>query len=196
MTANETRRAVMVEAWKRTHALGVALLRLYGTREAFRMELTRAWSTVKRRTALMARGADRLTAEADALDAKRWLSEGEMAQVRELRAMAAEAAQIEAGEKEAAALAAKAALITAAPRAVVTFTKANGTERVMHVEPGELAHHVSGKTSPAARTRKARHQHLLNVWDAEKAAPRSINLLTITRIAVGGREHVFSAASA
>ncbi|SDY75884.1 hypothetical protein [Citreimonas salinaria] len=195
-TALVDRRAVMLEAWRYTHALGSAILRLHGVREAFRLELIRAWATMKRRATLMARGAYNLRAEADAIDAKRWLSAAETEQVRELRTMAAEAERIEAAEQEAAALVAKASLIASAERAVVTFTKANGDKRLMHVEPGELARRVSGKPSPAARTRKARHPHLMPVWDAEKAALRSINLATVNRVTIDGSDHVFSAASA
>lgn len=45
----------------------------------------------------------------------------------------------------------------------------------------------------AEQTRKARHPHLLPVWDAKACAPRSVNLATISRIAVNGVVHEYRA---
>ncbi|MEZ5913445.1 MAG: hypothetical protein R3D84_15495 [Paracoccaceae bacterium] len=78
----------------------------------------------------------------------------------------------------------------------MTFTKADGTERAMKVQPAALKFHVKGDDASeagrkAAATRAQRHPHLLPVWDAEKRAPRSVNLATIRRIAVGGTVHTF-----
>ncbi|MGR3539930.1 MAG: hypothetical protein ACU0BS_00675 [Hasllibacter sp.] len=81
--------------------------------------------------------------------------------------------------------------------AAVTFIKADGTLRRMSVQPAALAGRVKGDAaSPsaqaAARTRAANNPHLLNVWDAQRQAPRSINLDTVLRIAADGREHLFA----
>ncbi len=78
----------------------------------------------------------------------------------------------------------------------VTFTKKDGTEREMKVQPAKLKFHVKGDAAADARqravaTRKARHPNLLPVWDVDAQAPRSINLGTVTRIAAGGHVHVF-----
>lgn len=51
--------------------------------------------------------------------------------------------------------------------------------------------HEAGKR--AEQTRKARHPHLLPVWDAKAHAPRSVNLATISRIAVDGVVHEYRA---
>lgn len=79
----------------------------------------------------------------------------------------------------------------------VTFTKADGTERTMKVQPATLKNHIKGEdAAPSAQqavaTRKACHPHLLPVWDATAKAPRSVNLATISRIAVGGQIHTYA----
>lgn len=86
-------------------------------------------------------------------------------------------------------------LIATAP-CTVTFIKADGTPRVMHTEPGKLIAKGGNATRAgqrATKTRKARHPNLLPVWDAEAQAPRSVNLATVTRIAVDGSTHEFRA---
>jgi hypothetical protein len=80
----------------------------------------------------------------------------------------------------------------------VTFTKKDGTERRMQVQPAALRHRLRGEAAsePARRatfTRQERHPHLLPVWDVRARAPRSINLRTVSRIAVDGRVHRFAA---
>ncbi|WP_425051519.1 hypothetical protein [Psychromarinibacter sp. S121] len=80
----------------------------------------------------------------------------------------------------------------------VTFTKKDGSERTMKVQPAKLKFHVKGDAAsePARRasaTRAARHPHLLPVWDTEAKAPRSVNLATVSRIAVNGHIHEFHA---
>jgi hypothetical protein len=80
----------------------------------------------------------------------------------------------------------------------VTFTKKDGTERRMQVQPAALRSRLKGEAaSPAARratlTREERHPHLLPVWDIRARAPRSINLRTVSRIAVDGQVHRFAA---
>lgn len=79
----------------------------------------------------------------------------------------------------------------------VTFTKKDGTERTMRVQPATLRQHVKGDAaSEAARkaieTRARRHPHLLSVWDTEAQAPRSVNLATVSRIAADGHIHTFT----
>ena len=74
------------------------------------------------------------------------------------------------------------------------FTKADGTERTMCIQPASLKFHVKGDRASqsartAARTRAIRHPHLMPVWDADRAAPRSVNLATVSRIAVDGHVH-------
>jgi len=80
----------------------------------------------------------------------------------------------------------------------VTFTKKDGTERKMQVQPATLRTRVKGEAaSPDARratlTREERHPHLLPVWDIRARAPRSINLRTVSCIAVDGQVHRFAA---
>lgn len=88
---------------------------------------------------------------------------------------------------------AKRELIQAAPCAV-TFTKADGTQRTMQIVPGKLVANgdaVSKAYERATKTRKARHPHLLPVWDAEAGAARSVNLATISRIATPSGVHSY-----
>lgn len=78
----------------------------------------------------------------------------------------------------------------------VTFTKKDGTQRTMRVQPATLRQHIKGDAaSNAARkaieTRARRHPHLLAVWDTEAQAPRSVNLATVSRIAADGHVHTF-----
>jgi hypothetical protein len=80
----------------------------------------------------------------------------------------------------------------------ITFTKKDGTERRMQVQPAALRLREKGEaaSAPARRatlTRQERHPHLLPVWDVRARAPRSINLRTVSRIAVDGRVHRFAA---
>lgn len=102
---------------------------------------------------------------------------------------------------EAEEFAAKRALIAAAQGrfCVVTFIKADGSRRVMRVQPAALKFHVKGDTASeagrkAAETRAQRHPHLLPVWDADAKAPRSVNLATILSIKLDGATHTFNAA--
>ncbi|MEM1088446.1 MAG: hypothetical protein AAGH90_12020 [Pseudomonadota bacterium] len=79
----------------------------------------------------------------------------------------------------------------------VTFIKQDGSLRQMNIQPAALKSHVKGAdASPAgqraAATRKARHPHLMPVWDVEKAAIRSINLATVQSIKTGGQTHTFA----
>lgn len=80
----------------------------------------------------------------------------------------------------------------------ITFTRKDGTERRMQVQPAALRHRVRGEAAsePARRatfTRQERHPHLLPVWDVRARAPRSINVRTVSRITVDGCVHRFAA---
>ncbi|XAI95955.1 hypothetical protein [Microcystis phage Mwe-JY26] len=75
--------------------------------------------------------------------------------------------------------------------ASVTFTKKDGTVRVMNVQPAAGKFHVVGEAASdsakqAVETRKQAHPELLAIWDVAKQAFRSINLDTVTRVAVAG----------
>lgn len=80
----------------------------------------------------------------------------------------------------------------------VTFTRKDGSERRMQVQPAALRLRLKGDAASeparrAALTRAERHPHLLPVWDVRARAPRSINLATVSRIAVDRRVHCFAA---
>ena len=80
--------------------------------------------------------------------------------------------------------------------ASVVFTKKDGSVRKMRVQPAKLKFHVKGDAASeaaqrAVETRKARHPHLLPVWDVEASAPRSVNLATVSRIAIDGAVHEY-----
>lgn len=80
----------------------------------------------------------------------------------------------------------------------ITFTKKDGTERRMQVQPATLRLRLKGEVASesakrAALTRHERHPHLLPVWDVRAGAPRSINLATVSRIALDGQVHRFTA---
>ena len=102
-------------------------------------------------------------------------------------------------EEEAVELVEKRELIEAAKGQIcsVTFVKKDGSIRTMKVQPAKLRFHVKGDAASeqaqrAVATRAANHPNLLNVWDVEAQAPRSINLATVTRIAAGGLCHAYS----
>lgn len=132
---------------------------------------------------------DELTAREKALatlEAKTFTTPADRDEIAVLRTAIAQ-------EHAAPALAAKRALIEAAP-CVVTFTKADGTLRTMRVEPGKLLAKGAAATKAgqrATKSRKARHPNLLPVWDADKDAPRNVNLATVSRIATPERVHTF-----
>lgn len=78
----------------------------------------------------------------------------------------------------------------------VVFTKKDGTQRRMTVQPAALKFHVKGEDASeagrkAAASRAERHPHLMPVWDAEKKAPRSINLATVSQIIAHGQTYAF-----
>ena len=111
-----------------------------------------------------------------------------------------QAALSKAEEREAAEYAEKRELIASAKGrfASVTFTKKDGSRRVMRVQPATLRQHVKGDGATeagrkATETRAQRHPNLMPVWDAEKRSPRSVNLATVSQIKVNGVTHEFRA---
>lgn len=196
------RRAIMLDAWA---SVRKADLTRFSLRHVLRNALRRAWSDAKYAAAAAARAAKaqdtteagRIRAAIDLLENKdRWTA-ADHAKADKLRAELARATTHEAAAED---YDAKRELIAAAGGrfCAVTFTKADGTERTMQVQPATLKAHVKGDKATeagqrATATRKARHPHLFPVWDAQAKAPRSVNLATISRIAVDGQIHTFTA---
>lgn len=186
-------------------------------RAVFAAHLSAAWARAKRNAELAAQAeaalaglsADALRAEVEALENTDRLGWQGIRRLSDLRRALAKVAAREAREAEAAALTAeipaevieaRRALIRAARGRFVgvTFTKKDGTERTMIVQPAALARHVKGEAAEpsarkAAETRAARHPHLLPVWSVADAAVRSVNLAAVSRIATGGTVHTFTA---
>lgn len=192
MTYNRT--DIMNTAWANTRDLmqrfGYSASQL---RDVFRIELAKAWQKAKAAAALATRSAASLRDEVTALENRTHLGHDGLSLLDNLRAALVDAEAREAME-------AKRQMIAAAQGRFcsVTFTKKDGSERTMRIQPAALRHHVKGaKAAPAARraalTRAKRHPHLMPVWDADKHAPRSVNLTTISRIAVDGAVHHFQA---
>lgn len=190
------RAAIMHTAWEATRDLmqrfGYARRQL---REVFARELQVAWNKAKAAAALAARSIECLRAEIEHLHNKTRLGWEGLQRIEALRSVIARKER----EAEEAALEKKRALIAKAGGrfCTVTFIKKDGTLRQMRVQPAKLKNHIKGEAASdagrrAARTRAERHPHLLPVWDAEKGAPRSINLATVSRIAVNGSTHTFS----
>ena len=142
--------------------------------------------------ALAERPAPELVTEITDLENRSYLGHEGQEKLRALRSAHSAASKREAQE-------AKRAMIDSAKGrfASITFTKKDGTERVMRVQPATLKYHVKGKAASeaaqkAVQTRAERHPHLMPVWDAEAQAPRSVNLATISRIAVNGAVYNFA----
>ncbi|PQV56583.1 hypothetical protein LX70_02155 [Defluviimonas denitrificans] len=191
------RKSIMTEAWTATRDLMVRLnYAPRQLRDVFRSCLCNAWIKAKRTAAMMARSVDSLRSEIEDLENRDYLGHEGLSRMSELRIAIRDAeARAAAREQDV-----KRTLIASAAGrfCTVTFTKADGSERVMRVQPATLKFHVKGEAaSEAARkavaTRAERHPHLMPVWDAEKQAPRSINLATVSRIAVNGTTHQFHA---
>ncbi len=72
----------------------------------------------------------------------------------------------------------------------VTFVKADGTTRLLNVQPEavktHLAKHPSKAGLRAAATRAANHPNLLPVYDVQDRAIKSINLDTVKSISIDG----------
>lgn len=210
MTFDRTQ--IMTEAW-------TIARRFAGNRETWGQRLSRALKLVWWNAKQAARRAAEVTCEAVARAARfaDRSAASVRAEVEQLenterlgfegieRLAAARRALREAVAREADAeaedFAAKRALIAAAQGrfCVVTFIKADGTRRVMRVQPAALKFHVKGDGASepgrkAAETRAQRHPNLLPVWDADAKAPRSVNLATVLTIKVDGATHSFTPA--
>ncbi len=204
MTLNRTE--IMTTAWQETRATMDRLsYAAHQLREVFAYCLRRAWAAAKASVALLARSAASLWAEIQDIENRDRLGFHGMERLGQLRRAYHDAKAREEAEAETQAKAdivEKRDLIRSAKGrfATVTFIKKDGSERVMRVQPAKLKFHVKGdNAAPSARkaaeTRKARHPHLMAVWDADKAAPRSVNLLTVTEIRLDGMAHVFEVAA-
>lgn len=165
--------------------------------------LTSAWFTAKmnasvaesaaqrrrEREALAARPSEDLAAEIRDMENRDTLGHDGIDRLSRLRIARNEAAELE--EK-------RALIASAGGRfASVVFIKKDGTRRVMRVQPARLKFHVKGATASeaaqrAVETRARRHPYLMPVWDAEACAPRSVNLETVSRIAVNGAVHEYA----
>ena len=187
------RRSIMQEAWDRTHAfmarnphgrLAAAFARFL--REAWVNEKSRL-ANVRRAAVLAEMSIDALTAQIDRAEYGTPLpGDYPLVQLRTARS----------AKREAEANAEKRALILQADACTVTFTKADGTRRVMRVEARKVAEHVKGDTATrsgriASHTRAFRHPNLLPVWDAEARAIKSVNLSTVEAIETHDATHGF-----
>ncbi|MFU1478198.1 hypothetical protein ACM25N_11035 [Roseovarius sp. C7] len=202
------RAEIMKSAW-------AIVRRFFGNGEPFRALMSRAlkfaWEKARERVsvaqavehkvraneALASRSADDLQREITGLENKDHWQQLDHARMSALRAALQVAQSRETSSDE---YTAKRDLIASSGGRFcsVTFIKADGSERTMQVQPAALRHHVKGDAASeaakrATQTRKARHPHLLPVWDAKASAPRSVNLATITRIAIDGAIHEYRA---
>jgi len=205
MTATPTYncKAIMTAAWEIVRKANVAL---YGFRVIMRRALKAAWANAKHKRAMEALRekqeqaspeVTRIQSEIAILESKTHWEQPDYARIGVLRAALRAAREHKAAAPD---YAAKRDLIASAGGrfCAVTFTKADGTERIMQVQPATLQRHIKGDAATeagkrAAQTRKARHPHLLPVWDAKAHAPRSVNLATISRIALDGVVHEYRA---
>jgi len=193
----------MTAAWEIVRKANVAL---YGFRVIMRRALKAAWANAKHERAMEARQETqeqaspeviRIQSEIAILESKTHWEQPDYARIGVLRAALRAAQEHQTAAPD---YAAKRELIASAGGrfCAVTFTKADGTERTMQVQPATLQRHVKGDAATeagkrAVEKRKARHPHLLPVWDAKARAPRSVNLATISRIAVDGVVHEYRA---
>lgn len=165
-------------------------------RELFTAALRKAWFKAKQIAALAARSIESLTAEIENLRNKTrldWNGQQHQSRLQDALALAvAREAEIEYSAK-------RDLIASAGGRfCTVTFTKVDGTERTMRIQPAKLKFHVKGSAASdsarkAVRTRARRHPNLFPVWDADNAAPRSVNLATVSRIVVDGTAHNYAA---
>ena len=168
--------------------------------------LRRAWKEMKRRAAyraerakLVLRPSAEIWAQIQDMENRSFLGHAGHDRLSELCTAYHASREREAEEKARAEMEAKRKMIAAAKGRFVsvTFTKKDGSERVMRIQPATLKHHLKGENASesarkAALTRAKRHPHLMPVWDADKAAARSLNLATVSRIAVDGAVHEFA----
>ncbi|MEQ8898647.1 MAG: hypothetical protein RID23_16295 [Roseovarius sp.] len=151
-----------------------------------------AAKAAEEREALANQSVAAIEAEIARLEQRNYLGHEGRERLRELHAALQTIARREAQEKK------RALIASAAGRfASVTFTKKDGSRRVMRVQPATLKYHVRGAAASdaaqrAVQTRAERHPNLMPVWDADACAPRSVNLETVSRIAVNGAVHEFA----
>ncbi len=195
--------SIMTDAHTATKAcLGHAVYKGRSYASLFAGQLARIWAEAKRRVRVAAQSAtmseaDRTRAAIAALESKDRWTQADYARIGVLRAALRAAEEYEAASPD---YAAKRDLIASAGSrfCAVKFIKSYGTERTIQVQPATLQHHVKGDDATdsgkrATATRQARHPHLLAVWDAQAKAPRSVNLATVSRIAVNGSVHDYRA---
>lgn len=195
------RSEIMTQAWADTrYQMKAFLYAPRQLRQVFASALRNAWIKAKALAALLSRSPASLRAELADMENRDTLGHAGLARMDELRNALRTVEAREAEEAEAADFATKRDLIASAKGRIcaVTFTKKDGSQRVMKIQPATLKFHLKGDDATdagrkAAETRAVRHPNLLPVWDAENKAPRSVNLATITRIAVGGAVHRFAA---
>lgn len=196
MTQTINRAAIMTAAWEtyKRFNRGPFCVR------NFAHELRIAWHAAKMAIARMC-PIQRTRDAIAVVESKNHLTQKDYARLGVLRAaLAAKVSAAQDHDDAAPAYAEKRELIESAGGRFcgVTFTKKDGTERVMQVQPATLKNHVKGEAATdagqrATLTRKAVHPNLLPVWDAQAKAPRSINLATVSRIAVDGQVHDYAA---
>lgn len=192
MTLTYNHREIMQTAWGRTrHLIGSA----YTTdqlRRVFASCLREAWRLAKAAARDAALTIDQLRMAILDLQMRTRLDLAGQERLSHLQRLLS--AKMENADREA-----KRSLIEQAGGqfVAVTFVKQDGSLRRMNIQPAALKNHVKGNAAnPASRkataTRKARHPHLMPVWDVEKAAIRSINLATVQSITAGGQTHTFA----
>ena len=197
---------IMTQAWQHARQeLWSRRLPASALMSLFPGSLRSAWRAAKvkleaqqARTALAERTAAELRAEVNDLENRDRLDPASIERLGRLLAALGDAVAREAAQAQEADYAAKRPLIPSARGrfCAVTFTKKDGTERTMQIQPATLQHHFKGDDATeagkkAVATRKERHPHLLPVWDAKAKAPRSVNLATVTAIRINGTSHVY-----
>lgn len=193
MTLNPTE--IMSAAWKGTREMMRMGYAAHQLREVFTYCLRRAWAAAKAAAALLARSAASLWAELQDMENRDRLGFQGIERLSQLRRAYHAAKAREDAEAEAQAqadIAEKRDLIQSAKGrfAAVTFTKKDGSTRVMRVQPAKLKYHVKGDAAaPSARkavqTRKARDPHLMAVWEEEGP----VGLVTAGREGYGVKEY-------
>lgn len=184
-------KTVMTRAWQLARQMDAAFVRMCGgIRKLFGNLLRQAWADVKADAARKPLSAEEAR---DALNMLRNKNHWSDADYKEADRLAAIVAQRSADDAE------KRDLIASAKGRFcsVTFTKADGSERIMSVQPAAITKHVKGNEATEAGkraviTRKARHPHLLPVWDVKAQGVRTINLATVSEIQVNGMAYAYA----
>ena len=187
------RRSIMQEAWDRTRDF-MARNPQGRMASAFARYLAEAWINEKSRLQNVRR-AEKL-AQMSVAEIKAQLARAENYKPRADDYHPAHLYKALEVREAAATNAAKRALLQNAPACSVTFTKADGSRRVMRIEARKVADHVRGNSATrsgriASHTRAFRHPNLLPVWDAEARAIKRVNLTTVPRIETPAETHSF-----